>query len=80
MPQIKHAPRGKRQAHWVKRVFGKSGAKHARHGKRQSQWTTRLFSKSAGYYSTMENIWKGTNARRKGLRTGGFNRRMKLSK
>ena len=64
----------------IKHVLGKSAGKHATHSKRQSRWLTRVFSKSAGYYSTMQNIWKGTNARRKGLRTGGFERKVRVSR
>lgn len=80
MPQSKHARRGKRPSHGIKHVFGKGPAKHATRGKHQSRWLTRVFSKSAGYYSTMQNIWKGTNARRKGLRTGGFERKVRVSR
>jgi len=37
-------------------------------------------SKVAGYYSTMFRVWKGTNARRRGLRGGSYERMIRISK
>jgi len=39
----------------------------------------RRMGKAAGYYSTTFNVWKPTNARRRGLARGGYERVVSVS-